>query len=516
MIHRKQKTIYILGILCFACLPLLLTSLSLALPQEQSGICTADDKDMSAKDFCEKLKAATANGAKQIVMINGQCFGGGFSCITTIGTSSSIFMKSASADTEPSITGGNDRAWVSDVRDGFNNGLSVFAADTYANAKDPFGPFGSDEEHPQKAYSSGDAGASGATLTSGATSFHAILFAGLTTGRPDYAKELDQWYSMLTAKGYEVTKLIGGTRDDLENALSTVSSKMNSQEDLIVVIYDHGTPMAIDTTPQTVVSAVTVTITLSSTFGMGAGKADKVPKLIISAIDTGAPPGQVFFDGQPIGQLTTSMSPSPVKTYLDVYVDLTTSAPKVEIRNPTPTIPIEILELRLTGGPVPTLPYGIRTSQHLIPPFTSFFERLGPGVSMRFTGTGPSGVTTRVIKYDSPPPTPGSYTFLPHYWDISTVSNDNISGVLALEYNLKDVRTLNLDENSLFIARSTTGGLTWDQLSTKPNTFLRQVRAIINGFSLYAIGGIPLPVELSAFKAEYEAIEENSRSELVK
>ena len=100
---------------------------------------------------------------------------------------------------------------------------------------------------------------------SGAQSYHAILFAGNTTGRDDYWNDIVRQHKMLVRSGYpagNIKTLYGGgtapagaaepanavkvdkaaTRQNLLDAIAALAKTMDSQEQLYIYISDHGSP----------------------------------------------------------------------------------------------------------------------------------------------------------------------------------------------------------------------------------------------------------------------------------
>jgi hypothetical protein len=267
---------------------------------KHSNICcnpTPDPKDAESivdANFAKELHDALGdNGFHSMVITFAECFGGGmmddvadkFAASTKPISMTSGSKHDERAGSKPSTGAGgkNDGCsrWGQAYREvhpgktgNVNNNPKE--SDAYNNAKNAQVWKDSNPKRTaqQKTLNNGGNIKLGdGTGGSGATTYHAILFAGNTAGRDNYWNNIARQHKMLTDSGYPAANIetlygdgnvppnavepAGGivpkaaTRQNLINAIKALKGKMNENEQLYIFITDHGSPdKGTDTLPK--------------------------------------------------------------------------------------------------------------------------------------------------------------------------------------------------------------------------------------------------------------------------
>ncbi len=211
-------------------------------PEDMKADLSASDTSIRSHEFAKLIKDNIVDkGYKQMIFAFGQCFGGGM--FDSLKDFDNTLLKSAARWNETSW--GNDYLgydyWLEELRKEFESGDTVAKADYDAYMNDPRGPHGDRDnppgtEHPQGFYN----GDQNMRLTDDASSKHAILFSG--SDEPRHQGDIDKWETTLTSTplGFDVISIVGGTKEDLEKALASISAQMNSNEVFLFMSSGHG------------------------------------------------------------------------------------------------------------------------------------------------------------------------------------------------------------------------------------------------------------------------------------
>jgi hypothetical protein len=229
------------------------------------------------------------NGFHSMVITFGQCYGGGM--IDDVadefaGSTKPISMTSASKHDEESESGPHGPTdkdtgfnfWAEGYRNSHpgktgNTNNNPKESDAYTSTKnDPANKSTKTSQH-KTLNGGGDIKLGNGTNGSGATSYHAILFAGNTADRDDYWNDIARQHKMLTNSGYpagNIKTYYGNgnvpagaaepaagidpdpaTRANLIAAIQALQGVMNENEQLYIFITDHGSPdQGTDTVPK--------------------------------------------------------------------------------------------------------------------------------------------------------------------------------------------------------------------------------------------------------------------------
>lgn len=211
-------------------------------PENMKADLSASDTSIRSHEFAKMIEDNIVDkGYKQMIFAFGQCFGGGM--FEDLKDFDDTLLKSAARWNETSW--GNDGLgydyWLEELRKEFESGDTVAKADYDAYMNDPRGPHGDRDnppgtEHPQGLYN----GDQNMRLTDDASSKHALLFSG--SDEPRHQGDIEKWETTLTSTplGFDVISVVGGTKDDLETALASISSQMNSNEIFLFMSSGHG------------------------------------------------------------------------------------------------------------------------------------------------------------------------------------------------------------------------------------------------------------------------------------
>lgn len=211
-------------------------------PEDMKADLSASDTSIRSHEFAKLIKDKIVDkGYKQMIFAFGQCFGGGM--FDSLKGFDNTLLKSAARWNESSY--GSDKLgydyWLEELRKEFESGDTVAKADYDAYNNDPCGPvkkeFGKKYlEHPQGLYN----GDQYMRLTDDASSKHALLFSG--SDEPRHKGDIDKWETTLTSTplGFDVISIVGGTKEDLETALASISAQMNSNEVFLFMSSGHG------------------------------------------------------------------------------------------------------------------------------------------------------------------------------------------------------------------------------------------------------------------------------------
>ena len=215
-------------------------------PQENIKVdLSASDVGIRSHEFAKMIEDTIVEaGYKYMGFFFGQCFGGGM--FEDLKGFDNTLLKSAARWDEVSYGHPDDthNFWLEELRKAIDNDRSIAHADDDAYKNDPCGPvkkeYGEDYvEHPQGLYD----GDQYVKLSDEAESKHAIIFSGASgPGQRRHENDADNWEETLTSApmGFEVTKLVGATKEDLETALAEVSQSMNENEVFIFIAAGHG------------------------------------------------------------------------------------------------------------------------------------------------------------------------------------------------------------------------------------------------------------------------------------
>lgn len=211
-------------------------------PKNMKADLSASDTSIRSHEFAKLIKDKIVDkGYKQMIFAFGQCFGGGM--FDSLKDFDNTLLKSAARWNETSW--GNDGLgydyWLEELRKEFESGDTVAKADYDAYMNDPRGPHGDRDnppgkEHPQGLYN----GDQNMRLTDDASSKHALLFSG--SDEPRHQGDIEKWETTLTSTpmGFDVISVIGGTKEELETALASISTQMNSNEVFLFMSSGHG------------------------------------------------------------------------------------------------------------------------------------------------------------------------------------------------------------------------------------------------------------------------------------
>ncbi len=215
-------------------------------PQDNMKVdLSASDAGIRSHEFAKMIEDTIVEaGYKYMGFFFGQCFGGGM--FEDLKGFDNTLLKSAARWDERSYGHPDDthNFWLEELRKAIENDRSIAHADDDAYKNDPCGPEKKEYgdgfvEHPQGLYD----GDQYVKLSDEAESKHAIIFSGASgPGEKRHENDADNWEETLTSAllGFEVTKLVGATREDLETALAAVSQLMNENEVFIFIAAGHG------------------------------------------------------------------------------------------------------------------------------------------------------------------------------------------------------------------------------------------------------------------------------------
>ena len=240
---------------------------------------------LSDAEFARAMRSALSSNYHSLVITFGQCFAGGVMddvAREMEGTGRPVSMTGGAPhdETTLSTTGTNSAGKTTGgcvwprahepshggIKNGTNSNPTEAAAFRDATNREPWTSMTSTNvrtaQH-KTLNNGGNIKIGGGTNGSGATSYHAILFAGKTDGRPDYYNDLDRQRKMLIAAGYppgNITVLYGNgtappdattppgavpingpaTRSNLQHHINALTNVMNTNEQMYVYIGDHG------------------------------------------------------------------------------------------------------------------------------------------------------------------------------------------------------------------------------------------------------------------------------------
>ncbi|GEM_PF-560459 len=217
-------------------------------PDNMKVDLAASDTGIRSHEYAKMIEDTIVEaGYKYMGFFFGQCFGGGM--FDDLKGFENTLLKSAARWDETSYGLKDDvdnprNFWLDELRKAIENDRSIAHTDDDAYKNDPCGPekkeYGDDYvEHPQGLYD----GDQYVKLSDEAESKHAIIFSGASgPGEKRHENDADSWEETLTSAplGFEVTKLVGATKEDLETALASVSKLMNENEVFIFIAAGHG------------------------------------------------------------------------------------------------------------------------------------------------------------------------------------------------------------------------------------------------------------------------------------
>jgi len=216
-------------------------------PEDIEVDMAASDTGIRSSEFAKMIEDTIVKaGYKSMTFLFSQCYGGGM--FKDLDHLDNTLLKSAARWNELAYdcflwSAPDDRflCWLDELRKAIENDRTIAHADDDALRNDPIGPFRDPPdpfgrvEHPQGLYN----GDQFMKLTDDASSKHALIFSG--DDEPGFV-DADRWETTLTSTpfGFEVTKISGGTKKDLQNALETIAESMNENEVFIFIFTGHG------------------------------------------------------------------------------------------------------------------------------------------------------------------------------------------------------------------------------------------------------------------------------------
>lgn len=212
-------------------------------PEDIKVDLSASGTSIRSHEFAKLVSdSILKKGYKQMIFVFGQCYGGGL--FADLKDLDKTLLKSAAKWNEASW--GNDSKgydyWLEALRKELAEGDTIARADHDAMMNDPHGPnpdasgWKGHHETPQGLYNGDET----MKLTDDASSKHALLFSG--SDEPRHKGDIENWEETLTSTpfGFDVISIVGGTKEDLETALASISALMNSNEIFLFMSSGHG------------------------------------------------------------------------------------------------------------------------------------------------------------------------------------------------------------------------------------------------------------------------------------